>query len=43
MTFGNLTEGQEYTIEFVEKTSEGKTQSLSPYTFVTPGGTNTEE
>lgn len=43
VTFGNLTEGQEYTIEFVEKTSDGKTQSLSPYTFVTPGGTNTEE
>lgn len=36
VTFSNLVPNQQYTISFIEKTSDGKTQNLDPYTFTVP-------
>ena len=36
VTFNNLVAGQQYKITFVEKTSDGQSKNLSPYTFTTP-------
>ena len=36
LTFSNLVPGQQYTITFIERTSDGKSQELDPYIFTVP-------
>lgn len=41
VTFSNLVAGQQYNVTFTEKTSDGKTQTLNPYSFTTPNEQST--